>query len=68
MTKHIAYGFGFSIYTPFISGKDGSLIVNPASDRDNVGDKAGNVTLDQNVIATNDVCLVDIGQVFLSYH
>ncbi len=43
------------------TGHDGSaLVVMPADDRDEVGDKAGDVALENHIVALDDVFLVNI--------
>ena len=44
------------------------LIVNPADHRDKVGDEAGNVTFDEDVVPPDNVRLVYVSFVILSYN
>ena len=47
---------------------DFALTVDPALHRDKICDKTGDVTLDQDIVALYDMCLVDIGVIALCHH
>ncbi len=45
--------------------EDLALIVSPSCDLEEVSNKAGDVTLEQDIVAPDDMGLVDIGAVLL---
>jgi len=57
-----------TLWQKSVRGENAILIVLPIKNRDKVCDKAGNVTLHQNIIASYNMGLIDITVILLGHN